>query len=755
MKYILFINILLVVNFNSLFAQNNLYDVDTIREIKIYFTESDWDYFLDSFYVAGLEERLIANVRIDGVAYDSVGIRYKGFSSVSINRIKNPFNIKLDYIKNQNHNGIEKLKLGNVIQDPSFVREVLSYEICRKYMPASKANYADLYINDVFWGLYSNVESVNKAFLAKHFGSKENSFFKCAPENLNLFGENANLSNSPGTDSASYYTLYDLKSDYGWSDLYNLIDILNNNPDSIENILNVDRTLWMHAINYSLINFDSYVGYAQNYYLYEDNNGRFNPLIWDLNMSFASYRLADASIHFSGFNIQEAKEMDPLLHYNNVSVYPRPLMRNLFVNERYRKMYLAHMRTIMQENFNNQDYSNRAQNMQNLIDVSVANDTNKFYSYTDFTDNLNVTVTDLIDYPGITDLMDARAIYLNTYPGFQGHPLISDISTSSASLSLGGNITVTARVTDADTVILAYRYAANDLFTKVMMLDDGSQNDGISGDSIYGFQLTGTGNELQYYVYADNDSAGVFSPQRAAYEYYSLQSQVQAGDLVINEFMATNKTVVRDENGDFDDWIELYNNSQNDISLAGLFLSDSDTNITRFALPSVVIPAGDYLIIWPDEDTLDGELHANFRITGNGEQIILAYDNNTIIDSVHYPSQINDISMARYPNGTGNFIYRIPTFNANNDFTAISEIKPGNHFNLFPNPANKLVYLDIKDPQESLSFELIDMNGRTLFSKYINNCSALSFDVSDYSKGLYFVRMTKKNSVYTKKLIIH
>jgi len=55
------------------------------------------------------------------------------------------------------------------------------------------------------------------------------------------------------------------------------VDVLNEDPGNIETVLNVDRTLWMHAFNYVLINFDSYIGYAQNYYIYEDINGRFNP----------------------------------------------------------------------------------------------------------------------------------------------------------------------------------------------------------------------------------------------------------------------------------------------------------------------------------------------------------------------------------------------------------------------------------------------------------------------------------------------
>ena len=49
----------------------------------------------------------------------------------------------------------------------------------------------------------------------------------------------------------------------------------------------------MHAFNYTLINFDSYVGYGQNYYLYKSLSNQFQPILWDLNMSFGSFRLTD------------------------------------------------------------------------------------------------------------------------------------------------------------------------------------------------------------------------------------------------------------------------------------------------------------------------------------------------------------------------------------------------------------------------------------------------------------------------------
>ena len=244
----------LLTSFNAL-AQNSFYATDSIREVKISFYQNNWDQILDSLYIEGDRNRILANILIDGVSYDSVGVRYKGYSSASINRLKNPFNIKLNYIKKgQNHLGIDKLKLSNVFQDPSFIREVLSYQVIRQYMPASEANFANLYINDTLIGLYTNVEAVNNEFLEKHFTSKNNVLVKGNPKEVDLYGENSNLSNTPGTDTLNYASLYVMESDYGWAELYGLIDTLNNFKHALNEVLNIDRTLWMHALNYTLVN---------------------------------------------------------------------------------------------------------------------------------------------------------------------------------------------------------------------------------------------------------------------------------------------------------------------------------------------------------------------------------------------------------------------------------------------------------------------------------------------------------------------
>ena len=720
----------------TLFSQSAFYETDTIRDIHIDFYDENWDHLLDSLYVAGENGRILANLEIEGSTYYSVGIRYKGYSSVSVNNIKNPFNIKLDYvIEDQNHEGIDKLKLSNVIHDPSFLREVLCYEVCRKYMPASEANYANLYINGVLWGLYTNVEAVNKEFLVNNFGSKYTPFFKCNPEDLNIQigGLNSDLSNSHGTDSANYTPYYDIESDYGWSSLYNLIDTLNTVPDDLDQVLNVDRTLWMHALNYSMINFDSYIGYGQNYYLYLDQANQFNPIIWDLNMSFGSFRLTDASQHFySGFDILQAQNMDPLVHHNFISVAPRPLMTSLFESERNRKMYLAHIRTIMDENFVNQDYSNRAESLKAMIYQAVVNDTNKFYSNDNFINNINDQVSLVSSIcPGITQLMDVRSEYLSSYPGYSGEPSISNISNSANVEMFGADVWINAEIYDATYAHVSYRFGNNQRFRSSQMFDDGNNNDGSAGDGVYGCKIEGCSNSLDYYLYADNADAGVFSPARAAYEFYNITSNILSGDLVINEVMSNNENIVSDPSGKFEDWIELYNTTDFPISTNNLYLSDNLTNLLKWDLPNHMIPPHGYYVIWADEDGNQGEEHANFQLSNTGETITLSNSDSTTIDNVTYQMQNIDIAYGRSPNGIGDFTMLPPTFNASNDMSSFISEQNAHLLVVSPNPFKDRLTINF-----NCAYSIKDLYGRELLKG-----SDKVIHTSDWSPGVYFIQM--------------
>ena len=740
-KDILILLIVSVIPLNLL--SQNFYDNDYIREIKIYFNQPNWDHLLDSLYLDGQKARLLANVKIDGTMYNDVGVRYKGFSSVSINNIKNPFNIKLDYVdNNQNHEGFEKIKLSNVIKDPSFLREVLSYEIARDYMPSPRANYANVYINDTLWGLYVNVEAINDKFTNKHFATVNSPLIKCNPLNLNLQtgGENSNLSNTHGNDSSFYYDYYDLRSNYGWTDLYNLIDTLNNYASSVDDILNVDRTLWMHAFNYVLINFDSYVGYAQNYYLYKGLSGQFHPIIWDLNMSFGGFRLTDATqSYFNGFDIPQAQNMDPLNFINNSFLSPRPLITKLLSDPRYQKMYLAHMRTIIEEHFSNQNYVTRAQDLQNLISSDVQNDVNKFYSYNDFLDNINnqVTIPSSI-CPGITQLMNAREIYLSNYWSNFTQPNISNIQTQpNSNQFFGDDLTITAQIQDANYAMLAYRYGENMPFIKIQMYDDGNHNDGMANDGIYGAVINNCSNSIDYYLYAESNDEGVFSPKRAAYEFYNIKTTIPQSSLVINEVMANNQTTVMDETGDYDDWIELYNKTNTPISTNGLLFSDNPLNLDKWDLPNAVINPNSYFIIWADEDGNTGDNHANFRLSNLGEQLILSNSDTSIVDAEFIYPQLDDVAYGRSPNGTGSFTMLPPTFSANNTPSNIENYNIEEKVLAFPNPFNDHLNILAED-----DFYITNLVGQKILD--VNKIARINTKFWD--EGIYILHSKSSNN---------
>ena len=382
-------------------------------------------------------------------------------------------------------------------------------------------------------------------------------------------------------------------------------------------------------------------------------------------MSFGGFRLTDATqAYFNGFDIAQAQSMDPLAFLTNSFLSPRPLMTSLLADSRKQRMYLAHMRTIVEEHFSNQDYLSRAQYLQTLISSYVQNDPNKFYTYNDFLDNLNnqVTIPSSI-CPGLSQLMDARSTYLSNYWSGFIQPNISNIQTMpNSNQFFGGDLTITAQIQDASYAMLAYRFGENMPFENIEMYDDGNHNDGAANDGVYGVIVNNCSNSIDYYLYADNIDEGIFSPKRAAYEFYNVKTTINQASLVINEVMANNVSTVMDETGDYDDWIELYNNSSTPISTNGLLFSDNPLNLDKWDLPNVVINPNSYFIIWADEDGNTGDNHANFKLSNLGEQLILSNSDSSIVDAEFIYPQLDDIAYGRSPNGTGSFTMLAPTF---------------------------------------------------------------------------------------------
>ncbi len=739
--------VFLLISFFSLSAQD-LYDINNITVIELTFEQSNWDALMDSYYAAGNDERLLGSAVINGEPFDSVGVKYKGNSTYSSNNAKNPLNISLDYMIDQNYDGFETLKLSNGKKDPSFVREVLSYEIVRKYMKAPLSNYAKVYINGNYYGLFSSSEAINKDFMDDRlFVDTDNTRFKCNPSNTNNGGSSLEYQ---GADSSSYYQYYELKSDAGWQDMIEFTYALKYTPENIEQYIDIDHAIWMLAFNNVTVNLDSYTGaFRQNYYMIKDDNDRFIPVIWDLNESLGAFEsTGEASTgsgpggnrpgaDFGGSTTTSLDEMDLFLHEDDASY---PLLQLVFDNDRYRKMYVAHCKTILEENFANGWYAAKADSLQDIIYDEVVADPNAYYSTYQFTGNINSTQDGVT---GITQLMSSRISYLQGLTEFNySTPAISDITAPEAPEPFT-EVTVTAAVTNATYVQVAYRHSKDEAFTKVEMYDDGEHADGVAGDGVYGASFEVDESNTHYYFYADNANAGIFSPLRAEKEYYKISAEAAVAiddDVVINELLASNTETASDEMDEFDDWVELYNNSSSDVSLKGYYLSDDDEDIMQWAFPDTVIKAKDYLIIWADKDEEQGAMHAGFKLSASGESVHLINANLEIVNTAEFSEQTTDVSFARNPNGTGDFYLQGPTFGFNNEDTqyqaGIEDV--GADFQIYPNPVQNTLY--IKTSGELIkNIEVYNTLGQRSNAAVSETSDMINIDMSPLKAGIYLL----------------
>lgn len=723
----------------------SFYEETTVQKIEIVFEESNWDALLDA-QKAGNEDYIMAkSVTINGVTFDSVGVKYKGNSTYNANQTKNPFHIELDTYKDQEYDGYTDIKLSNAANDPSFIREVLSYKILRNYMDAPLSNYANVYVNGTLIGLYSNSESISKKFVNKRFGSKDKTFVKCNPINGAGPGSTAfpNLVYL-GTDSALYNEAYELKSDYGWSELIELTNVLKNDIANIEEILDVDRALWMLAFNNILVNLDSYSGaFAQNYYLYRDDNGRFNPIVWDLNESFGRFSMTGSG-HLN--NTTSKAQMDHLLHAGDANF---PLISQLLNVPTYKKMYLAHCKTFLEDNFTqNGPYFSQGQALQTTIDAAVQADGNKFYSYNNFRDNLTKDVNTGggpggQSTPGITNLMNARYTYLMSQVEFTAtEPSISNVLVSNSTPLLGDLLTFTAEIDNETEVFFKFRYKTNQPFEKIKMYDDGLHGDGAANDGKYGVKVSILSSLMEYYIYAENNTIGKFSPTNAEHEFYIVEGVAETiGNIVINEFLASNDTTNTDQDGDYDDWVELYNKGTETVDISGYQLSDDKSELDLFVFPSgTTLAPNSYLVVWADKDTDQDGYHADFKISASGETIYLADANSTILDSIEFGDQNTDESFGRYPNGTGNFKVMDPTVGTENMLrpTKLEDLMVvHNEFILYPNPTKGNFKIKTTSSNTTREVSVYNSQGQQIYTQHIED--ELTIQTSNWAPGLYLV----------------
>ncbi|MGO4370274.1 CotH kinase family protein, partial [Paenibacillus sp. MCAF20] len=253
--------------------------------------------------------------------------------------------------------GISKINLNNNYSDASYMREFLSYELAESMgLPTPKYSYVNVYVNGELWGFYLAVEQIGDAYLERNFGNSYGALYKA---------NGGNGSELNWLETIDAYTGLDLKSDKSNDDiLLTMLDELNNGTD-YESVLDVEEALKFIALNAVAGNMDSYLSEKKhNYYLYEDD-GIFNILPWDYNMSFGGFG-------GSGILIDEP---------TSGTLADRPLVAKLLENEAYLEQYHSIIAEMLDGYLSEAAFAKRTTELSAMISESVKADPSAFYTF--------------------------------------------------------------------------------------------------------------------------------------------------------------------------------------------------------------------------------------------------------------------------------------------------------------------------------------------------------------------------------------
>jgi hypothetical protein len=384
-------------------ASAPFYDTGTLRTLFFQFENPAWEQELEAFYRTDVD--VPATLSVDGRTYREVGIRFRGMSSYMMTPqgSKRSLNVTVDFAReDQRLMGYRTLNLLNVNGDATFARPLLYSEIAQQYLPAAKANYVRVVINNEDWGVFVNVEQFNADFIQARFGTRRGARWKVPGS---PFGQGG--MRYLGDDPEKYKFIYEIKSNDNpgsWRALIAMFKVLNETPleqleAALAPVMDVDSVLKFLALEVALVNTDGYWTRASDYNIYQDERGRFHVIPHDVNEAFEEENFGTGAGRGlpPGFpplppgvtlpaNFGRATvELDPLVGIDDAS---KPLRSRLLMVPSLRARYLSYVRDIAGKWLDWRTLEPLVRRYQALIAESVKADTKKLYSFEAFQSNV-------------------------------------------------------------------------------------------------------------------------------------------------------------------------------------------------------------------------------------------------------------------------------------------------------------------------------------------------------------------------------
>jgi len=241
-----------------------------------------------------------------------------------------------------------------------------------------------------------------------------------------------------------------------------------------------------------------------------------------------------------------------------------------------------------------------------------------------------------------------------------------------------------------------------------------------------------------------------------------------ADGIYLNELASVSSSFM-DEFGEDCGYVELYNSNDEDIVMYGFYLSDSPSNLVRFSIPdSSIIPAKGFLVVYADGNTLQGNLHTNFKLDNSGDEIFLGRklaENFEILDSIKTGLLPKNYSFGKYNDGTGEWQYMYQTPGQPNnpkipDVSEVSELKLSASpiLFLYPNPNHGILNIELREiefAEKEYQVMITDLTGNTVLPATWINSSISTITMNNQGNGIYLVHLFENGiRLQTEKLII-
>lgn len=339
------------------------------------------------------EEYHQASIIFNGITLDSVAIRTNGDSSLSsvAQSTSDRYSFKVDineYVSGQKFFNLKKFTLQNSFNDPSYMREVIAYDLLDAMGVATpKHTYVNVYINDELFGFYLMLEVIDSEFIENNFANSNGDLYKPDGTGSDLQWINNTMDSYSGIH---------LQSNEETTDNGAFINFIEQLDTGSTDVIDVDSLLRYMSVSVALSNLDSYHGtLSHNYYLYEQD-GVFSFLPWDFNESFGSFTMDCNSVDIRELYIDEP---------TSGALADRPLLANIFSNEENLATYHDYLWQLIDGPLSSDTFSARVAEISNLIHEHVANDPSAFYGMAAFEQSLYSSIS---GFYGLTSFIDYR-----------------------------------------------------------------------------------------------------------------------------------------------------------------------------------------------------------------------------------------------------------------------------------------------------------------------------------------------------------